>query len=78
MRTLLRRALVFATSAAVTALAVGWWLHEGDLSAAAEEGLSVFGAWDADTLANNAGVPADEPAPVSPAEPASPPAADPD
>jgi len=49
----MRRLLTFFAVAAMTATAVLYWLHDGDLAAAIEP---VVAEWDADLLVQEAGL----------------------
>ena len=64
-RRFLRRAVTFCVVAATTAGGLLFWLHDGDVKAALEEGRSAV-RWDADALAREAGIVSRDPASVAP------------
>lgn len=61
----MRRLLTFFGVAAATAGGLLFWLHGGDWRAALDEGATVA-RWDADALARQAGIVAQDPAPIAP------------
>ena len=54
----MRRLLTVVIIAALTSAGSLWWLHDGDLEAAADTVAPVVAEWNAELLANDAGVPA--------------------
>lgn len=62
----MRRILTVVLVAALTSAGSLWWLHDGDLAAARDTVAPVVAEWNAELLANDAGVPASDRASAQP------------
>lgn len=62
----MRRLMTVVLVAALTSAGSLWWLHDGDLEAARDTVAPVVAEWNAELLANDAGVPSSSRASTQP------------